>query len=406
RFKIWAGNIAAHRRGRRSLEYRLRDATHLNDEAESLLAALERTLNHAVAIVEGREIPWDALADSDSDSDSDSSDSVTSDTGEDTELEQLVESIKTSVTCLFRLSMAIRDPAPDDRLHGTITVDKSYFEKHDILHTKSKYPSCAEYLAERLGRVISGRRQYLNYREQHHQKLAKNVELVGLEQPRTENTSDSTEVTPMPIARSNSANMAGDDDVLSQTSYATSVNATIRVSPMPKEAHEKQHFECPLCFIIVYVHTTAAWKEHVYRNLHPFYCTFEKCPMADHLYESRHAWSQHELEAHRSSWQCIEGCQGIFTTESDFEAHVCKLHIELASPHILTAKRTARKGANTAGHAKCPFCDTRMAVRALQRHVGRHQEQLALFALPPNLDSTDDSVNEDDNDSTEAAVDV
>jgi hypothetical protein len=46
RFKIWAGNIAAHRKGRRSLEYRLRDATHLKDETHSLLTALQESLEH------------------------------------------------------------------------------------------------------------------------------------------------------------------------------------------------------------------------------------------------------------------------------------------------------------------------------------------------------------------------
>lgn len=40
RFKIWAGNIAAHRKGRRSLEYRLRDALHLKVETHNLLKAL------------------------------------------------------------------------------------------------------------------------------------------------------------------------------------------------------------------------------------------------------------------------------------------------------------------------------------------------------------------------------
>jgi hypothetical protein len=44
RFKIWAGNIAAHRKGRRSLEYRLRDAAHLKDECHNLLKALQSSL--------------------------------------------------------------------------------------------------------------------------------------------------------------------------------------------------------------------------------------------------------------------------------------------------------------------------------------------------------------------------
>jgi len=44
RFKIWAGNLAAHRKGKRSLEYRLRDAVHLKQEACNLLEALQESL--------------------------------------------------------------------------------------------------------------------------------------------------------------------------------------------------------------------------------------------------------------------------------------------------------------------------------------------------------------------------
>ncbi|KAJ4347965.1 uncharacterized protein N0V89_009337 [Didymosphaeria variabile] len=43
---------------------------------------------------------------------------------------------------------------------------------------------------------------------------------------------------------------------------------------------------------------------------------------------------------------------------------------------------------------------------ALKRHVGRHQEQLALFALPPNLEETDGDVKDDGTNSSDAAVNV
>jgi hypothetical protein len=46
RFKSWAGNIAAHRKGRRSLEYRLRDAPHLKEETRHLLTALRNSLQN------------------------------------------------------------------------------------------------------------------------------------------------------------------------------------------------------------------------------------------------------------------------------------------------------------------------------------------------------------------------
>ncbi|KAF2769567.1 hypothetical protein EJ03DRAFT_351074 [Teratosphaeria nubilosa] len=40
RFRIWTGNVAAHRSGRRSLEYRLRDSSDLKNVAQSLLKDL------------------------------------------------------------------------------------------------------------------------------------------------------------------------------------------------------------------------------------------------------------------------------------------------------------------------------------------------------------------------------
>lgn len=89
------------------------------------------------------------------------------------------------VTSDTATSMAIRDPAPNSQSRSTITVDKSFFQQHDISHVQAKYPACADYLTERLGRAISGRRQYLTYREEHHQKLAKNVEKIGFEDSRT-----------------------------------------------------------------------------------------------------------------------------------------------------------------------------------------------------------------------------
>jgi hypothetical protein len=44
RFKIWSGNIAAHLKGGRSLENRLRDAAHLKEETHNLLTALHDNL--------------------------------------------------------------------------------------------------------------------------------------------------------------------------------------------------------------------------------------------------------------------------------------------------------------------------------------------------------------------------
>ncbi|KAF2016663.1 hypothetical protein BU24DRAFT_423040 [Aaosphaeria arxii CBS 175.79] len=397
RFKIWAGNIAAHRKGRRSLEYRLRDAAHLKAETENLLIALQESLSDALAIVKGERVPWDELDDSDTDSESDIDSDDGADLKSDTELQQLNASVKNTVTCLFRLSMSIRDPAPNSQYRSTIIVDKSYFEAHDIQHVRAKFEVEDNYLSERLGKAISGRRQYLSYREEHHNKLAKKVETIGFEEPRTEHTTNSTEASPLPkIAVEDSSTIVDNDDALSQTSYASSVNSTIRIPPLPKIAREEEYFECPLCFMIVSIHTTAAWKQHVYRDLHPYCCTFEHCTTADRLYDSRHAWFQHELEAHRTAWQCVEGCEKLFNNEPDFDSHVKDTHPEISGDQMMFAlKRTATRSAKLADITICSLCGKEMTLRALQKHLGHHQEQLALFALPPNLEATEDEPLDD-----------
>ena len=43
----------------------------------------------------------------------------------------------------------------------------------------------------------------------------------------------------------------------------------------------------------------------------------------------------------------------------------------------------------------CRLCGKRMTLRAMQKHMGHHHEQLALFALPPNLDDTEEDHEED-----------
>jgi hypothetical protein len=130
--------------------------------------------------------------------------------------------------------------------------------------------------------------------------------------------------------------------------------------------------------------------------LFPHSGTFEDCTTADRLYDSRHEWFQHELEAHRTSWQCIEGCEKGFKAQSEFESHLQKDHAELAT--ILPAiKRTSMRRANLIEQVACVLCQKKTSLRGLQKHLASHQQQLALFALPPNLDETEEDKDDEDN---------
>jgi len=44
RFKLWAGNSGAHRSGRMSLDYRMREALHIHSQVVQLLEDMEHAL--------------------------------------------------------------------------------------------------------------------------------------------------------------------------------------------------------------------------------------------------------------------------------------------------------------------------------------------------------------------------
>ncbi|KAJ4378885.1 hypothetical protein N0V86_005759 [Didymella sp. IMI 355093] len=59
-------------------------------------------------------------------------------------------------------------------------------------------------------------------------------------------------------------------------------------------------------------------------------------------------------------------------------------------------KKTSAKSLALTEMTACGLCDKRMTLRALRKHLGHHQEQLALFALPSNLDETEDDPDDEE----------
>jgi hypothetical protein len=105
----------------------------------------------------------------------------------------------------------------------------------------------------------------------------------------------------------------------------------------------------------------------------------------------------HEL-GHRSSYQCVENCDKRFHLEEGFVAHVKAEHPNLTAPSVLSVlKQASARSAKLSDQANCPLCHQGMTSKAMQKHLGRHQEQLALFVLSPNLDETEVDPNDDDN---------
>lgn len=281
RFRLWSGNIGAHKKGRSSLDYRLREASHLRDRIVSLLQDLANVLKEATEIVSGERQPWEDLSDSASDT---SDDYVQDSDGTAvTELAQLTSNMAEINTCLMRLSMAIRNPAPHDQFKESTNMDMSYFERFDIDHVRGKFPDAQEYLVRRLGKAVSRRRQYLRYRKEHRERLeqgmmskvhdtdAKPIVLATAapsENPR------STVASSIPHAFKADIAIDNEDyeETLSQTSYASSNSdpTKLRPPPLPEAGVKGEPFECSLCCRMTSAQQTNIWHKHVYRDLQPF----------------------------------------------------------------------------------------------------------------------------------------
>jgi hypothetical protein len=287
RFRLWVGNIGAHRRGKASLDYKLREASHIRIRVLELLQNLESVLQEAQEIITGQRVPWEDLSDSDSEASDDELEQPRDELPN--ELAQLVSNMAEVNSCLMRLSLAIRNPAPHDQFKESTQIVVAYFEVFDVDHVRDKFPRAADFLVLRLGKAISRRRQYLRYREDHRRKLEQGLKVPDLEglstpsqiAPTVAGPSEKIESTvassiPLAIKASTSATYLDDDDyyddTLSQTSYASSHSDPARSRPpaLPEAGQDGEPFECPLCFRFTSVRQAAAWHKHVYRDLQPY----------------------------------------------------------------------------------------------------------------------------------------
>ena len=149
-------------------------------------------------------------------------------------------------------------------------------------------------------------------------------------------------------------------------------------------------------------------RQHVFRDLMAYSCTFEHCNSG--LFESRIAWKSHELAEHRRDWQC-PSCRRDFETKDSVVRHLSAEHPATEDGLVHALVTTASPQHISAKSSDCPFCDDYHASRDLlhrqpddfqvsidvhQRHLSRHMEQLALFAVPPTDDGDGDDSDDDD----------
>ena len=243
-----------------------------------------------IEVLSGQRTPYDeSLLDSDS-SDSGPDDQPPSGVGV-TELQQTMSDVHEVISSLYEISIAIRNPAPRDRLLKAAAIDVSHFEAWDLMHIEHKFPRADVKLRQRLTQASCRRRQHFRYMEKHHYKFAlgldanapwgdavKKVEEIVKIQPEKQ----TVEVGPRSVARSMPTTVATKntqttvatfrehdkdiyvDDSLSETSSAASEGmfegSELQIPSPPKSALDGEPFECPYCFEMMKISGLLAWR--------------------------------------------------------------------------------------------------------------------------------------------------
>ena len=149
---------------------------------------------------------------------------------------------------------------------------------------------------------------------------------------------------------------------------------------------------------------------HAFRDLKAYVCTAgqEECDVE--FFGDRDSWFEHELKEHRAGYKCSL-CQLGPLASKDIRRHIQVVHGPFPDDQLRMLQDAGREPVTMFRAQDCPFCDdwshnlskrgnTRsdsegtphvvVSASRFKRHVGTHQEQLAIFALPrgPETDGT------------------
>ncbi|GIZ47471.1 hypothetical protein CKM354_001056100 [Cercospora kikuchii] len=261
RFKIWVGNLSAHRpTGGRSLEYRLRDSKNLRARVISLLTDLFNELQELLLPTEDRMV----ISDDDDGIETDFEFDEDSPESQDT-----ISDIKGIIDLLYRFALTLRNPAGHTRIRDAISSSALRFKPWDVDYVQTKHPTASKEVIERLARAMATRRQYIRYREDHYDRKAANLDATD------EATTIATSLPDSSQVGGGSTHELDFSDLESEytaTSYAPTESAAthLRPPPLPDAGISGEPFQCDICCDIVSVESEHAWRQHVFEDVPPY----------------------------------------------------------------------------------------------------------------------------------------
>ncbi|KAI0100520.1 hypothetical protein GGR51DRAFT_532333 [Nemania sp. FL0031] len=400
RFKLWAGSIGAHRKsGLRSLDQRLRDSTAVREHILTLLKQLGEYIEDASSTPSDlTESTCEALDSLDLElieyfKDDNNSGKF--------DLDGALDGVRHVIDCLLRLSVVIRNPAPHDQFTSRAKEETpAYYgrlEEYDSKHVQEKFPHMEPELAKRLGRSITSRRHFFQYREEHYARISNGIDDASGSEEDGDQTTVASSV-PEQYQGATSEGVLIDSDVrsvTSETSYAPSSRSGngLRAPPMPK-GYLDGPVLCPFCYLMIEVHTRSDWKKHIFRDLQPYICLAPSCLTQDYKFSRRSDWAYHMKQVHWRVWRCTCEYERAFDSADEFRCHLRKVHDDLNLQQQDTLETIYSQNAFDKALGPCPLCIDEVNISSVTHystHVGEHLEQLALFALPQRTDDGDEN---------------
>ncbi|PYI05204.1 hypothetical protein BO78DRAFT_387887 [Aspergillus sclerotiicarbonarius CBS 121057] len=399
-YKAWGELVgAAYSSGllERSLDNKLRESSPLRDSVPYQLALLEKSIDKARQILEKETLffetpchkPYDAhfkllepqakevlpcedspeywdddtigsIPSSPASEDYDSDSTAYSDPPEATELQKAVDLIRLGMESLWELDL--ENPESLDLFESAYDEEVSRFEDSDIVLVRESFPDerLGEDVRRRLGKMITMCRQILFDRRRER----------GLP-PQT--------LAPSVIKPDFPMGSSSDDPDL-----------RIRVPHPPVELKEGEatEFECKYCYREVRIDGHRAWEEHVINDLQPYACTYTECNDATHFFEDMDEWIRHEKKEHdKGCFWCNMTGHDTYEDRGEFTKHMVEDHhmqAEEVSPlhYFWHASVTIGDPPSDQPGAEelCNLCFRHTYDR--KKHVARHLQQLAMFAIP------------------------
>lgn len=132
-------------------------------------------------------------------------------------------------------------------------------------------------------------------------------------------------------------------------------------------------------------------------------CLAKDCTAPEQTFATRHEWIAHE-QGHQTQWHCVL-CTKPATGRQRMEQHLIEHHPE--AEHESQIEKLVNMSEQTsisisAVKFVCPLCQMSLeSHRAYQTHVGHHQQDLSMFALPslpPEFVDEDENLDPDQDD--------